>query len=137
MRGIVDEIKENPYGSRYGFIKGEDGKTYYFGKATMRNASDINNFKEKMSIEFTPCPPMFEGAKPVASNLVSLASPVRFYRAGFSKSFDIDRMDQDHLKWYTGEKEILIKLSRVLYIAYGNHHDLGHNNLFPQGFRSV
>lgn len=59
--------------------------------------------------------------------------PIRFFRNGYSKSllqYKQQNFDK-HLKPFSREEEVLEKLSKILYISYINHHDMGHNNLFP------
>ena len=131
MQGKINKLKENFYHSRYGFIKGEDGNTYYFNKRSLGKKFNIDDFHEEDSIEFTPGQESFEGSNPVANNVIQPEGPVKFYMPGFSRSFDIERMEREHLKKNSGEKEVLLKLRKILYITYGNHHDMGHNNLFP------
>ena len=131
MQGKVKVLKENQYHSRYGFIIGENGITYYFNKKSLGEGVDMSDLHENDSIEFTIGQAKIEGSKEVANNILLLEEPVKFYSYGFSRSFDLQRMEREHLKKDSGEKEVLQKLKEILYITYGNHHDMGHNNLFP------
>lgn len=119
MQGKVKVLKENQYHSRYGFIIGENGITYYFNKKSLGEGVDMSDLHVNDSIEFTIGQAKSEGSKAVANNILLLEEPVKFYSYGFSRSFDLQRMEREHLKKDSGEKEVLQKLKEILYITYG------------------
>lgn len=85
MQGKVKVLKENQYHSRYGFIIGENGITYYFNKKSLGEGVDMSDLHENDSIEFTIGQAKIEGSKEVANNILLLEEPVKFYSYGFQE----------------------------------------------------
>lgn len=133
MNGRIDRIFD-PGGTRpvYGYILGDDGVMYYFNSKLLSDGYSASDFQEGELVAFTTAPAQFKGAnaKPQATNVKSLNIASKFYKAEFSKSLDLDKVECT-LKRGSGEMEILRKLSELLYISYVSSHDMGHNSVFP------
>ena len=131
MNGKIKWIKESG-GTKppHGFIMGDDGVRYYFNGKLLSDGYDMSDFREGESVTFNPAPPQFDAANPQATNVKSLNAAAKFYKPGFSKSLDLDRVERT-LKRGSGEMEVLRKLKELLYIPYVSSHDMGHNSVFP------
>ena len=131
MQGKVDSVKERyDSPSLYGFITGEDGIVYYFNSACLADGYDMTEFSDGETVSFNAGKVEFSGAKPKALNVKPQNSASRFFKPGYSKRLNRENLARS-LKRGSGEIEVLDKLSKLLYISYGNSHDMGgHNSLF-------
>jgi len=132
MKGKIDAIKA-PYGKRsiFGFIIGDDDKSYYFNNHCLSDGYEMDDFTVGEQVFFKPGGIQFEGTKPRAIDVKPQNIATRFYKPGYSKKLDMMRIKQYILKDGSGEIEVLNKLSDLLYISYVSRHDMGHSSFFP------
>lgn len=133
MRGIVDEIRTNKVGEYFAFITDSDGNKYYTNESFFSKGYDWDDIKKGAHVDFSPGRPSFEGGFPTACEFSLVTPPpIVYYKYGYSQRLkeDPERITV-HLKPSSGEKEILDKLKRYLYISYVNDYDLGDGTLFP------
>ena len=131
MNGKIDRIVD-PGGTRplYGFICGADGAKYYFNGKLLSDGYSIIDLKVGEDVTFTPAPAQFNGVNPQAINVKPLHATLSFYKPGFAKSLDLEKV-RASLKRGSGEMTVLEKLSDLLYISYVSAHDMGHHSVFP------
>ena len=71
----------------------------------------------------------------VAEDAIEIAeatqTPIKFYKKGFFRHIDKKKMYAEHLKPDSGEKQVLEKLSKLLYVTHIGHHDVGHGVIYP------
>ena len=132
MQGKIEHVYHYYDRSSYGYIRGEDNNRYYFNANNLSDGFDLGDFPEGDIVSFTPGPFAFEGAAyPTALNVKPQNSSSRPYKPGYSKNLNRNDLMNYTLKPNSGEIEVLDKLSQLLYISYGNKHDMGHNSVFP------
>lgn len=119
----------------YGFIKAANGDKIFFHANNLLN-SRYEELEEGICVYFDAVlNPQGYSALTVKyphSNIEDTTNlPIKFYTPGYFKHIDRHRMCVDHLKSDSDEREVLDKLSKVFYISHVNHHDVGHNTIFP------
>lgn len=131
MEGTIKAIRSERINNRkYGFITGEDGLEYYFDSRGIGSAASMDDYHEKEKVEFSVIKQ--NGKHDVAKNVKKIVEePIKFYRPGYFRWINKKRLSDDHLKTDSGEREVLDKLSKVLYITHVNHHNTGNNTMFP------
>ena len=130
MRGKIEALNFYDYKRSYGFIEGEDKNKYYFNSNSLDDGFDIREFSNGDLVLFEPGTPT-SAKYPPALFVKPQNSSSRPYKPGYSKNLNRNDLMNYTLKPNSGEIEVLDKLSQLLYISYGNKHDMGHNSVFP------
>lgn len=131
MEGIISAIfLGRNSNKKYGFIKGDDGSDYYFDSRYIENGFSMNEYQENEKVEFSIIKQ--ENKHDIAKNVRKfIEEPVKFYTPGNFLRTNKRTIYDIHLKKNSGEQEVLDKLEKILYITHVNHHDTGHNKIFP------
>ena len=112
MYGSITTIHMNYSGIKtYGFILGDDNKSYFFHKSNLQNCN-INQLQEGDAVEFTPGPNPRNPQKMVANDVRKRATTSsakhQYSRPGIHPKFDLDRFNED--------EQIIIKaLGKALF----------------------
>ena len=115
MNGTVAKICENYVGDlTYGFIRGDDGKEYFFHKNYLVGIS-ISSLKKDDVVEFTPTPSQRRPGETEATRVrkyVAQGSKIlHFATKGIHPDVDLDSFNPD-------EMAIIKVLSKALFITY-------------------
>lgn len=131
MEGIIKAIRLNrSINKKFGFITGGDGRDYYFDQRGISDDYTMDDYHENEKVEFSVIAQ--NGKHDIAKNVRKMIEePIKFYTPGNFQRMNKKRMYDEHLKKDSGEWEVLDKLEKVLYISHVNHHDTGHNTIFP------
>lgn len=121
MRGtIADLVLHDKKKSKYGFILGKDGSTYYFNESSLASKLPISDLYIGDEVSFTT--EKASGTYDVAKHIVLEKHPVvaslgvHYDKPGISNRLDLKRASEQ-LKPNSGELEIIKKLSDVLRIT--------------------
>lgn len=134
MRGTIKTIIYK-YGKKaFGFIIGEDGNEYFFDRHSLKSECTMHEISKNITVTFDVIEqPTRNNNK--ASNMELMDNPVHtiisFYKKGYFKHIDKEKMITEHLKPNSGEYEVLEKLKNILYISHVGHHDMGHGKIYP------
>lgn len=90
----------------------------------------MNEYHENEKVEFSVIKQ--ENKHDVAKDVRKIIEePIKFYTPGNFLGMNKNKMYDSHLKKNSGEREVLDKLEKIVYITHVNHHDTGHNTIFP------
>lgn len=130
MEGIIRMIKLSRNNKKYGLITDDDENIYYFDDRYIDGSATIDDYHENEKVEFYGVKQ--EGRYDLAKDVRKIiVQPVKFYTPGYFRWINKKRLSDDHLKAGSGEREVLDKMSEVLYITHVNHHNTGNNTIFP------
>ena len=108
MNGNISNFGHN---KNFGFILGEDNKTYFFHKNDLNNIS-MFHLQEGDAVEFTPIPsdqyPEKWNAKEVRKRTTSSSSMIQYANPGIHRDFNLKQFNQD-------EQLIIKAFGKALY----------------------
>lgn len=134
MRGKIVEL--NLYDvnkSKHGFIEGNDGKRYYFNQTSLLAKMTIDSLYRGDIVSFT-----VEKSASAYDRAIHIKleqheekhSKTEFSMPGISSRLDLERAAEEHLKYNSGEYEIIIKLAEVLRITRVGHHSMDQSSQY-------
>ena len=134
MEGIINIIRMGRRSNKkYGFITSDNGGVYYFDSRYIEDGFSMDEYHENDKVAFSVIKQ--ENNHDLAKDVKKIMDePIKFYRPG--NFLRVNRVDKKkiydvHLKKNSGEREVLDKLEGILYVTHVNHHDTGHNTIFP------
>ena len=159
MRGIISGVMTHPNGAQYGFVTGEDGKSYYFDERDLAGRRIMKDLKEKDEVEFKPSPPFGIHKRGIAMDIIVIqidnsgsvseerdnralavennnsghenhGEIIKFFKEGFAKHLDKEYAYDKYLKNGSGQDEVIDKLSKLLYISKIGHHILDYSSKY-------
>ncbi|WP_136607484.1 ATP-binding protein [Paenibacillus dokdonensis] len=146
IKTIIEKTNPNNEAYKFGFINGEDNKSYYFDKYSFPLESNgINKFSNGDSITFTPVRSnknndRAENIYPATvsftineKNSHTGSGEIHFFRKGFVKHIARNKSSvyTQHLKKEAREDVILDKLSNLLYVSKIDHFDMDKGDRYP------
>ena len=134
MRGKIVEL--NLYDvnkSKHGFIEGNDGKRYYFNQTSLLAKMTIDSLYRGDIVSFTVEKSASAYDRAIHVKLEQHEekhSKTEFSMPGISSRLDLERAAEEHLKYNSGEYEIIIKLAEVLRITRVGHHSMDQSSQY-------
>lgn len=139
MRGKVIEIKKDPTtGQLFATLVTDSGIQYIFYQKQIIDEHNLTELGIGTLVDFSKVSLL--GEMPLAEKVsiveLCVSCPEScevfdYYKPGYYRHLDKERIQREHLKRNSGEYEVIEKLKRILYISHVNHHDVGHNCVFP------
>lgn len=134
MRGIIEEL--NLYDlkkSKHGFIKGKDGKRYYFNQAGFLSKTFINDFFVGDEVSFSVEKTTLGCDRAIhmkLENHTEKYSVAEFATPGVSRRLNLERAAEEHLKPNSGELEVIHQLEQILLITRIGHHNMDQSSQY-------
>lgn len=143
MTGYINNILTGEAGYEYGYITGDDGKSYYFDERLLSRRIRMTDCDLRDEVEFEASEPK-GGCKYGSAQKIILTKfiendeshekgeevsmdeekkqVIKYYEPGFPVHMNKKQAYNQFLKKESGENEIIDKISKVLYISRIGHH---------------
>ena len=133
MRGVIKELylyeaNRNPYG----FIAGDDGKTYYFNQQSVMRKESISNFYVNDEVSFTVEETSAAHNRALHLKLerhITEAPITRYAKPGISRRLKLEDFESK-LKSGSGEMEAIRKFAEVFQITWVGQHIMDQSSTY-------